>query len=450
MKRYLFFLRHFNDIDNISPAIYYALKKNEDLRADLLIYSDDYDFRTDVNLNLLKETFSERFSVRWLGEYFDFEIDKHFEALKKDKSALHILVRVKRKLVPFIERSLILRKIYSSANKLRTSIQIKTKNSGKVIPQILEGNFSPEVTREKIKDILEEYTFPSLVAFDINRTYAIKGLLDALRANGVKNIIALPVSPLINYNVMRQYDFYDIDSDEFLAQNDYSGFDKIGYVCGNYIENFNSFFEFLGKKSTLKGKTAVIGSIRFTKEWIDIRSKFVKPYTQTSGKRKVLFLLSNPVSNINVRAVKTAIKIFSKYPDFSVLIKPHTRLPGKEIDISSFGNIQYADLEDSSALIDWADIVVFWGSSVALEGYLKNKIMLCMSYLSINKNLYAKYDAGFIARCRDDLYRFILGYQSGKIEQVYNYKGAEKLIKCISSDGESINNYLEFMKKNEF
>ena len=66
MKHYLFCLRHFNDIDNITPAIHFLLERRP-VRVTILIYSLDYDYRSDPSLQFLQKTWGERLRVVWIG-----------------------------------------------------------------------------------------------------------------------------------------------------------------------------------------------------------------------------------------------------------------------------------------------------------------------------------------------------------------------------------------------
>ena len=67
MKRYVFFLRHFNDIDNISPVIYFFLIKDSKHLVDVIIYSNDYFFKNDPNLNYLISQFPGRLKITRLS-----------------------------------------------------------------------------------------------------------------------------------------------------------------------------------------------------------------------------------------------------------------------------------------------------------------------------------------------------------------------------------------------
>ncbi|MEJ2092161.1 MAG: hypothetical protein P8X65_08205 [Syntrophobacterales bacterium] len=449
MKRYLFFLRHFNDIDNIAPAIYFFLEQDEDHRADVVLYDEGYDYRKDPNLLFLKSMFGDRFSYTWLGEYYGL-------------SAPAVLgqASVKRRVETFLHR--LTHKLGLSYDKImagycRTKASIVRRNPGKK-PSVMDiglGQIDSKIIRQGLDKLLSHPIRPSLVVFDINRSYMVRGLLDNLRALNIPNIICLPVSPLINYNVMREKEYVNIWSEKFKQGHDYSGFDALGYVDENFVCSYNKLLPLAGLHSDLDGKTKSLGSIRFCPQWLDIRKQMVKPYAPSSqsSKPKILFLLSRSVSNVNLDEVLITFEILNLFSDFEVLVKGHTREVVSDTPIE-YPNIRFVKDEDSSALIDWADIILFWSTSVAIEGYFKDKTMVCLKYIVGNKNLYAKYDAGYIAHCRDDLVNFLLHYRKDGSVPGYNNEGKKRFLDEIvlakPSKKSVPERYLEFMREYEW
>lgn len=490
MKRYLFFLRHYNDIDNITPAIYFFLKASSSHRADIVLYDGRYDFRNNPNLCFLRDSFPQRFSYTWLGNYFDLELDTYldkekisqgsdFEANLSHEKIFIPLAEEWEKLKVWIQqgdrasqRLLFL----SPLGPLRWARQwwrrfqrwwhiirrqptspppsgTKDSKPSLRINDICCGQIDGDLVFSGVKLILEENGFPSLVIFDINRSVPIAGLLAALRAGGVPKIIALPVSPLINYNVLREEKFVNIYSQYFQNQHDYSGIDKLAYVDDHFVNAFNHFFQVLGQPSTLAGKTLTLGSLRYSPQWLETREKFVPQYQRQSNKTKVVFFPSHAKSNVNWKEFERSLELISLFPDYDVVVKYHTR-QNIHLGDTDHKNISYETDIESSALINWSDIVVFWSSSIAIEGYIKEKTMVCLSYIVGNKNLYVDYNAGYIAKCRDDFLFFLLNFpRYPKLELPgYNKSGVRNLLeKNILRDGGNIvNNYLKFMKINEF
>jgi hypothetical protein len=449
MKRYLFFLRHFNDIDNIAPAIYFFLEESRENSADVLLYDEAYGYQADPNLHFLKETFGSRFSFRWLGEYCSpgARINVHMDqpVTRTVKTRMEI---AKLRIASYI--SLFRSGELHIENMQRLARKNKNLLESVFLKRMRKGLLNPAIVCRIMGDILAEDPWPSLVAFDINRSYEIEGLLDALRANGVDRIICLPVSPILNYNVLRQKDFIDIFSNRFRRLHDYHGVDAIGYVDNYFVESYNELFRLMDIPSDLEGKTTALGSVRYCPEWIPIREKMIPGFEKNTDKIKLVFFLSRPISNVNWEEVEIVFRLLSLYPDYEVVVKPHTRDDIRDRR-QEYANITFRSDIDSSALINWAEVILFWSTSVAIEGYLKGKTMVCLAYIVGNRNLYEKFDAGYIAHCRDDLVAFLVKYKTDKKSLPYNEEGISRFIgSVIVPGGESVpQNYLDFMERNE-
>lgn len=465
MKRYLFFLRHYNDIDNISPAIYFFLDENKENQVDVILYDEKYDYRSDENLLFLKKVFSNRFTFNWIGTYLGIDPNMYFS--KKDNIIFQYKTYIIKKIFNtiFIKikylLKIVIKKIelrynltFQYLKKIKNNITKHKKNNYvELIYNIRIGN--PEVVSKLdgiIKIILFKKSFPKLVIFDINRSSQIKGYLKVLKNNGIKRIICLPVSPLINYNTLRNYKYVNLKSDFFLSRHDYCGIDKIGFVDDYFEKSFNKTFELLELESTIKNKTKYIGSIRYCSKWQNIKESFIPVFKRDTKKIKTVFFLSNLASNVNIIELNNIIEFLNYFPEYDVVIKSHPREKSNLNNFLNYSNITFVSNVNSTSLINWADVILFWSSSIAIEGYIKNKIMVCLSYISCNKNLFDLFDAGYIVRCRDDLHEFLEKFKKDKNKIIYNYKGSEKLVNevIIPNDNKVINNYLEFMKENEF
>jgi len=448
VKRYLFFLRHFNDIDNIAPAIYFFLNDDLNNKADVIIYHE-YDYRNDLNLVYLKQIYGERFTCKWLGSYFELDEAKKNSILAQNMQ-YNWFILLYAKINKLLGNAPSL--FYNYCKLLFAGRKTANSDSCKYgIHDICMGEkISETVLLDKMRIILEEHEWPTLVVFDVNRSEQLKGLLNALRQNGIKKIVCLPVSPLISYNMLRAVWDVDVESSYFKKNHNYNGIDYIGYVDSFYLDSYKKIHNLLGRESTLMNKTKTLGSIRFCPKWIEIRDSFIKPFElDAKDKIKMVFFLSHPNSNVFWEEVERTIRMISLYSEkYCLVVKSHTRYDGCA-DASTL--IIDGNNIDSSALINWADTVLFWGTSIAVEGYIKNKTMVCLSYLACNRNLYEKFNAGYIARCRDDLLEFLIKYNGQRDSINYNSEGGSSLVNDVVVPGadEVIVNYLYFMLENE-
>lgn len=438
MKRYLFFLRHLNDIDNIAPAIYFYLQDNVDHRADVILYHEDYDYAQDLNLKFLKTQFPTRFSFNGIEKYFDLNCDR-----AKNKIDKNLRIKIYNIINYYLPGPLKLR--------IKALIKVFKKRRYGITLSSIRGNPSPDDdVVAGINKILNEYNFPSLVIFDFVRTRVVIGLLTALRQSGVKKIISLPTSPLMNYNIMRSNFLTDENSASFIGMHDYSGFDAAGLVDRFYETSYHDFFGLLSRRAKLPKHTYKLGAIRYCPEWLDIKKKMGGESFIFGQKEKknILFLLSHPLSNVNKEEVTITIEILARFSEYNVCIMGHTRDHTEEFQLE-YCNIKFVDKFSTSKLIDWSDAILFWSTSAAMEGYMKEKFMVCLSYITSNRNLYSEFDAGYVAKCRDDFLRFLFLFNR-KEKIPYNDKGRKHFIhQIILADSLNMTvpkKYLQFMR----
>lgn len=415
MKHYLFCLRHFNDIDNIAPAIYFLLERRQ-VRVTVLIYSLDYPYRDDPSLNFLGQSFPDRFRVRWVGEFDGYSY------------------------------SLVTLKGYQGIYRRLMGLRGR-----QLVDRAVSGQSENAILVAGLRNVVCDWGDPKTAIFDQNRTPKICGLLSAIRACGVAEIISLPVSPWPNYNVLRQVDFVKLDAENFRKKHDYHGFDRMGQVDRYYSDSIGRLFRILDSGNPLEGKTSALGTVRFTSEWLEIRSRYAStsgPLGKT-GKSKLLVLPSHEKNNSFWAEYVRTLQFISQFRQFEIIVKPHTRYGHRARDIPS--EIVVLPDADSSHLIDWSDVVLYWATSVAFEGFQKKKLMVCLDYINANRSVFSLYDAGVVCRCRDDLVPVLHRYPDLDDEVVVNDAGTRALIEDIingGKGGDPITNYIEFIEGN--
>jgi len=141
------------------------------------------------------------------------------------------------------------------------------------------------------------------------------------------------------------------------------------------------------------------GNLRMDRSWIrTLHDKiFVPPYVDKpkhlqklpEGKVKVVFMLSKLGYGIVLDELKATIRAVANMPGVACAIKPHTR--GMKFDFMSkeeIGNIAIVDDVPSTVLIEWADVVLFTGSSIAFHTMLLNKRVGFLQYCQSLKTIF--------------------------------------------------------------
>ena len=444
-KRYLLFLRHFNDIDNIAPIIHAFLDADPGHRAEVLLYDENYSGSGDPNLSLLSGAFPGQFRWSWLGDHFGLSFESSLRAARLQQQLRKLLAAWKRLSKPEARQQT------RGGRSHQTTTSDAPRLSGRwhwlpkglrSIADVRSGRAGEAVIREILAPLLSSPRPADLVLFDVVRCHHVAGYLKALRTMGCRSIICLPVSPLVNYNVLREYDFSDPGSKEFRSRHDYSGFDGLSYVDGLYLQHYRSFMQAMSLPDGLPRETSCIGSLRYAPEWIKLRatatahgeSARAPQVAAAHGGRRLLVLLSRLKTNVNRQELQACLDWLAQAEGFEIRIKGHPRAGASDTGLQLHA-MQDANSEDTSALVDWCDAIVFWGTSAALEGYAKGKTMICIPFVSSNLNLFAHYGAGFIARCRDEMVLGLNHYlHSGKIEP-YSHSGIAALIQEVVRAG---------------
>lgn len=163
-----------------------------------------------------------------------------------------------------------------------------------------------------------------------------------------------------------------------------------------------------------KNKGIVIGSPRYCKEWLKIKSDLEldgKEFDINSkDKIRILFLVPKKQINIFSEELIRTIDFISSYQEFElILLNNNSYYPKLSKRIMNRPNIRnYLVSKDysTSKLIDWSEIVFHVGTGVIFESFIKDKITVLPRYLSCNTLISDKYNAGINLSNRDELRAF--------------------------------------------
>lgn len=417
-KRYLFFHRAFNDIDNIAPAIHFLLCAESESEVDILIYSDSYDYRHDHNLAFLQRTHRERVTVTWLGTLLGIDAGLHFGS-RLAKLGFKVAGRL------FPRRS---------------------------VPRIAaQKGVNEDAVDKTLRPWLEGGDRAVLAVFDQNRSHAVRGLVGVLRRAGIRHVVTLPVSPWSNVSTLRSVDMLQMDGDLIAKKHDYSVFDRVAVVDHFYLQSLERFYSCMGMESPLAHLAEPLGSLRYCSEWLAIREQehlYAELPAADDHITTIVLFLSDPATNAFWDEVLRTIRFIASVKGYRLIIKPHTRHAPPHLP--SAKRIVVDTTSSSSALIDQAEIVLFWGSSVALEGYIKGKFMACLDYLNGNLSVYRIFNAGFIMQHRDDLHLLLSCFRHNPEKIPYDAVGASRMIHAVVERGEKRpvpERYIEFIRR---
>ena len=404
-----FFLRHNNDIDHIVPIIHKFLS-TEKTQAEIIIYTDRY-FLDDERIKLLKkfdnanivfinDLFKKTSLTYWFNKYY-FKYTQNFDKLIKKHA--------------FLRR--------------RADNAIK------------------HITNKIFKD-----TKNGFVAFDWTATYFVKQVVGISKKKNLKTI-SLPHGDRPFANFM-----------ETINSLDYSCLDIYKpYEMFDYVVVPNSLCSKRFEPHMKKDKIKVLGSPRYSKEWMQVCSKFIPSFEleESKNKVKIVFFLRNMGFPIYWEEVSRTIKLITQFPEVYLVVKHHPRnRQAKKMTKNLIKN--YPEIKEnlqknlkflyskgnSSALVQWADLIIDLGTSATWEAIRYKKPVLMPEYLHANCSTVAHYIKESEIKCRDQLYDAIKEITKNKKVKNYDEEQHKKFIKEVLDvpDDKVLERYSKFLK----
>jgi hypothetical protein len=396
---YLFFVRHFNDIDHITPVVWKM--KQDSYPVAVYCMNPRYDVWGDYRLCFLK---SQGVTVDYLHHAFD-----------QHRGRFHELLHAR------------IQKWYALQKRLAAP---KRKQSGllsKLLGQMagLLGTFFYKLTRSIYYDIrwarsILEHTAARAICFDhiLPKRYVVNSFLKAAREMSIP-ALSLPHGVLLYTNEKTKPKSTD---ERRIAK--FSPYDFI--LVPNQLRK-----EVLIRAGVAEKKIFVLGSARYCGEWLDqnktILPRVIAPNTDTSEKLKVVFMQSKPQCRVDVERMSKTIGLLADLAEIETMLKPHTRAGDK-------GHIGEAKLPDVShvltaELCEWADVLLVVGSSVITEALMQGKPVLYLKYLHENTTLFEDLGACWIISDETELKQALLALQQNKTDIPY---GADNITEFIS------------------
>jgi hypothetical protein len=158
----------------------------------------------------------------------------------------------------------------------------------------------------------------------------------------------------------------------------------------------------------------ILGSPRYCEQWRDILARLTKPFPKDVGQAlRVVFFLRDQGYDIFWEEVVRSYRLILQFPGVHLLVRHHRRSCAQAslraehpaLFETSHPNLTIlTDNTSSSALIDWADVVVDGGTSMSYEAVLKGKPLLSLEYLHPNRTILVDYLKSCEMRTRDDFY----------------------------------------------
>lgn len=393
----LFFLRHYNDIDHITPVISRWIGSGH--TCDIVLIGNSR-FRNDYRIKFLKGLNGVRIAyiadvlppVEFLGWFFQ----------------TLILIRSLRR--PFIGPIMkILAEVCNA--KRREPIWRSTAN------RLLKRSFGESSEGVVVFDWIERN---SSICVEW-----VKVVLSTARAMDL-GTVSLPHgdSPHASQLIRRRE--LTLEPDTTFANAGI--FEKVVVPNELCSVRFRPFMD--------NQKLAVLGSPRYCDEWLAKVAELMppSPLTRSDSKLKVVMFLRKSNFSTFWEEVGEVVRIVAGFPGVELIIKPHTRggwqqSLTKDMSLRRLPNVSVAGDIHSIYLMNWADVIIDLATSVVFEAVKRKKPVLAADYLHAGRSALAEFIPEAELRCRDDVYRNIERFLSHGCDSFYIEEHRQRFVR---------------------
>jgi len=414
---YLFLVRHFNDIDHITPVAW-------------KMKTDGYPV-----------------AVYCMNPRYDIANDYRLEFIKKKGVVVDYLYTAYRQGDPFYK---FLQWLMNKSVGIQASVRANNRGpayiSSKVFeqPAMIAGKLAYKLMRKMYyhtgwaRSILKQ-TAARVVCFDyvMPRLYVVDAFLKAAKEMSVPTV-ALPHGIQLYTN--------EVTKPKSTDTRRFTKFNRFDYIIApNQLRK-----EILIKSGVAGEKITVLGSARYCSEWLEQNNKIVPKVMDNNGssseKLKVVLMSSKPQCSMDVARMINTFGILADLDEIEACIKPHTRTGGNK-DI--FDDIKLPNVSHvlTAELCEWADAMLVVGSSVITEALMRGKPALYLKYLHANTTLPEEMGACWIIHNEAELKGALLSLHTDKTQVPYEEKNIVRFISEIVHGGAASSDVLEEYKK---
>src|SRR5687768_8702289 len=190
-------------------------------------------------------------------------------------------------------------------------------------------------------------------------------------------------------------------------------------------------------------KLAVLGSPRYCDEWLTKLAELMpaSPLKRSDSKLKVVMFLRKSNFSTFWEEVGEVVRVVAGFPGVELVIKPHTRggwqqSLTKDVSLRRLSNVRVAGNIHSIHLMNWADVIIDLATSVVFEAVKARKPVLAADYLHAGRSALAEYFPEAELRCRDDVYRHMERFLSQGCDSFYIEEHHRRFLKEMIDAGD--------------
>lgn len=395
----LFFLRHYNDIDHITPVISKWAESNH--HADVVLlghakFMQDYRIQYLSHLQQVRVAHIRDVLSTW--EFMQWRIQTLL-------------------LIRGVRRIFLLGKIAQQlANWYGPSKRAATWK--KIAQHLLDRTFGHDQHGVIVFDWVTSHSPVAIEWIEIIITMA--------KERGL-GVVSLPHGDSPHANQLIRHREWIIQPNTIYAEAKI--FDKL--VVPNEL-CASRFRPFLNKEAI-----AVLGSPRYCDEWLEKLATLSPPAqlkTNTGTQLKIVMFLRKREFTTFWEEVDEIVQMIAAFPGVQLIIKPHTRGGWRQpltsnSSLRHLSNVSIAeDSTHSISLMNWADVIIDLATSVVFEAIKAKKPVLAADYLHAGQSAQAYYMPETELKCRDDVYQLINRFLINGCDNFYKEAHRQRFI----------------------
>jgi hypothetical protein len=416
---YLFCVRHFNDVDHITPVVWRM--KQDNYPVTVYCINPRYDIENDYRLKFLKKQ--------------GVTVESIYDAFAQKMNGLHKTMHY------------LFMWFYARANKfsshrhekpllLFSLSELVVQTIGRVLYELTRMSF---YRKSWAQHFLKE-SGAQLLCFDhiFPSRYVVSVLLEAAKEKSIPTL-ALPHGVYLYTN-----ESYKAGTSSRQRFHKFNRFDYV--IVQNHLRK-----DVLVRSGIAREKIVVLGSARFCGEWIAQNRKILPRMIESnsqSKKLKVVFMVSKPHCRIDIERMLNTFDLLSNFGEIEVMVKPHTRTGTNS---RLFANLTLANASHilTPELCEWADVVLVIGSSVITETLMQKKPVLYLKYLHANTMLFEECGACWTINSEAELKEALQSFENKRMEVPYGDENVNRFLSEVVYGGRNkrdvLKDYVEFI-----
>jgi hypothetical protein len=402
----VFFIRAFNDVDHITPLL------------DKLLYEKKHNIYVFCTTQSFK--YNENHNIKYLNKKYNLVVKNLFNI---DEASFR-----------FILYSLILKKIETSSF-LNKYLRYWHPYRAKILVYIYRT-----MPSEYLKQVFD--LNPDALIFDWTSAfvYPQRAFVEKTKELNISTY-CLP------HGILAYTNKYPTKKRVLATQNSDLFYD--------YYLFYGESEQYLLDRGVPKKNIYLIGSMRYSREWMEIYKTEIIDYNKSlsdNGKDnlKVVFFLSQHIYNVDETKLMETLQALSKLENVTVILKPHTR--GMSTDFLNGLGFVIDDDTSSVLLSDWCDVAILYGSSIGLQILADNKILIYPNFIDTNTSIFDNYKACVKVESVDELRNLIKSVANGTYTPIFS-NNVEELFSSIvyanQPEKSVISDCIKFIEKNK-